>query len=301
MPMAPGPAPMALLQTRTGSRRHASAAFVAEGPAPSPSFAPSPQAVIPGSPSPGGFVVPGLVGGAGMVNGSFAMNGTNGTNGTFGAAGGAKSKYADLDWEAYLAKLRGGVGLRPNQAMLEAGGHCLDILIAVTPEGRTLQLTYKGPDTAGTMTVIPGQVLWCDPVVQACSNPALDTCALYRPKCSGTDMPFAGPTLPDYSKMPTASMPEGAGLAPGALSAVMPGALMMPGAQPMQVAPPDAQAVAVMAPPPAPAPPPALAPNQPPAGLTPVNFVVSEPPDVQAPARAQPDQSSSFEEDAMDT
>lgn len=34
-----------------------------------------------------------------------------------------------------------------------------------------------------------GQIMWCDPVIDACENPAMDTCAFYRPRCSGMDPP----------------------------------------------------------------------------------------------------------------
>jgi len=60
--------------------------------------------------------------------------------------------------------------------VLKGGGHCVEVTVMVTPSARSLALRYKGPDTSGKMTTVPGQVLFCDPVVAACEDPGPNTC-----------------------------------------------------------------------------------------------------------------------------
>lgn len=62
---------------------------------------------------------------------------------------------------------------------LGPGGHCVEVNIMVTPSARSLALKYSGPDTSGKMTTMPGQVLFCDPVVSACEDAGPNTCANY--------------------------------------------------------------------------------------------------------------------------
>lgn len=76
-----------------------------------------------------------------------------------------------------------GFGPRPGQLELGRGGHCLDVTVMVRPSARTLTLLYQGPDTSGAKTVIPGQVLFCDPVVEACAMPELEACHAYQAEC----------------------------------------------------------------------------------------------------------------------
>mmetsp|Transcript_52996 Transcript_52996/g.113722 ORF Transcript_52996/g.113722 Transcript_52996/m.113722 type:complete len:564 (+) Transcript_52996:148-1839(+) len=74
------------------------------------------------------------------------------------------------------------------QVELEAGGHCIDALVMALPTGRTLRLRYRGPDTGGVETVIPGQVLFCDPVIEACRTPEMQACTIYEPSCQGASI-----------------------------------------------------------------------------------------------------------------
>jgi len=60
---------------------------------------------------------------------------------------------------------------------LKSGGHCVEVNVMVTPSARSLALRYKGPDTSGKMTTVPGQVLFCDPAVSACEDAGPNTCA----------------------------------------------------------------------------------------------------------------------------
>ncbi|CAE7692123.1 unnamed protein product, partial [Symbiodinium necroappetens] len=48
---------------------------------------------------------------------------------------------------------------------------------------------YNGPDTGHLDTVIPGQVLFCDPVVPSCVQPELDSCKAFSPSCGGAPAP----------------------------------------------------------------------------------------------------------------
>merc|ERR1719433_1634665 len=67
----------------------------------------------------------------------------------------------------------------PNAGVVELkpGGHCVEVNIMVTPGARSLALKYSGPDTSGKMTTVPGQVLFCDPVVEACEDAGPNSCA----------------------------------------------------------------------------------------------------------------------------
>jgi len=77
-------------------------------------------------------------------------------------------------------------GLKPNQIELSAGGHCVEVSVAITPGAGTLQLEYRGPDTENIATVVPSKVIYCDPVIPSCSEPAMDSCAIYKPVCSSS-------------------------------------------------------------------------------------------------------------------
>jgi len=63
---------------------------------------------------------------------------------------------------------------------LKDGPHCVEVTVMVTPSARSLALRYEGPDTSGKMTTIPGQVLFCDPVLSACEDPGPNACANLR-------------------------------------------------------------------------------------------------------------------------
>lgn len=79
---------------------------------------------------------------------------------------------------------------------LDAGGHCIEAWVMVTPGARQLALEYSGSDTGGKMLDIPGQMVNCDPIIPACTVPARDVCALYRDKdVNGNPAPScAGPS-----------------------------------------------------------------------------------------------------------
>eukprot|EP00439_Symbiodinium_sp_Y106_P060148 s611_g8.t2 len=63
---------------------------------------------------------------------------------------------------------------KPGELHLTAGGHCVEVIVKADRDSRSIQLKYNGPDTGHLDTVIPGQVLFCDPVVPACVQPELD-------------------------------------------------------------------------------------------------------------------------------
>jgi len=67
---------------------------------------------------------------------------------------------------------------------LGSGGHCIEAMVMVTPSARNLRLMYTGPDTKGEESVIPGQMMNCDPVIPACTEPLRQACLNYRPQCS---------------------------------------------------------------------------------------------------------------------
>lgn len=127
------------------------------------------------------------------------------------------------------------MGSRPGELILRAGDHCIDATVMVTATGKRLQLKYVGPDTEDVEVVMPGQVLVCDPVIEACEKPELNACELYRPECipasadsalapSPANLPAASPAA---SPLPTPSF------APGPSPAVAPLATA-----PLGVAPP---------------------------------------------------------------
>eukprot|EP00929_Paragymnodinium_shiwhaense_P006872 TRINITY_DN110825_c0_g1_i1.p1 TRINITY_DN110825_c0_g1~~TRINITY_DN110825_c0_g1_i1.p1 ORF type:complete len:1225 (-),score=222.94 TRINITY_DN110825_c0_g1_i1:89-3763(-) len=77
------------------------------------------------------------------------------------------------------------LGDKPGELILsgeegDGSAHCLDITVMVTGAGRELALTYQGPDTEMSVVVIPGQVLFCDPVIEACDSPEMAVCDNFR-------------------------------------------------------------------------------------------------------------------------
>lgn len=79
---------------------------------------------------------------------------------------------------------------------LGAGGHCIEAMVMVTPSAQSLKLLYSGPDSQGEEVVIPGQVLHCDPVIAACTEPLRQSCINYRPQCGGSPGPSPGGPAP---------------------------------------------------------------------------------------------------------
>ncbi|CAJ1399034.1 unnamed protein product [Effrenium voratum] len=71
---------------------------------------------------------------------------------------------------------------QPGELFLSEGGHCVEVVVKADSNSRSLQLRYSGPDTDHVDTVVPGQVLFCDPVVPACTRPELQSCK--QPKCA---------------------------------------------------------------------------------------------------------------------
>mmetsp|Transcript_23067 Transcript_23067/g.52972 ORF Transcript_23067/g.52972 Transcript_23067/m.52972 type:complete len:774 (+) Transcript_23067:75-2396(+) len=71
-----------------------------------------------------------------------------------------------------------------NALKLQPGAHCVEVLIKVPSSARTISLRYHGPDTNGKKIIIPGTVVYCDPVIPACKNPELQACPRYTPKCA---------------------------------------------------------------------------------------------------------------------
>ncbi|CAL1159724.1 unnamed protein product [Cladocopium goreaui] len=65
---------------------------------------------------------------------------------------------------------------KPGEMLLSVGGHCVEVLVRADSNSRSIQLSYNGPDTGHVKTVVPGQVLFCDPVVPACVSPELSSC-----------------------------------------------------------------------------------------------------------------------------
>jgi len=78
---------------------------------------------------------------------------------------------------------------KPGELHLTAGGHCVEVIVKADRDSRSIQLKYNGPDTGHLDTVIPGQVLFCDPVVPACVQPELDSCKAFTPSCGGAPAP----------------------------------------------------------------------------------------------------------------
>merc|ERR1719324_1674263 len=64
----------------------------------------------------------------------------------------------------------------PPTVELQEGGHCVEVTVLVTPGGRTARLLYGGPDTNDYRIAVPSAVLFCDPVIQACTAPAVQAC-----------------------------------------------------------------------------------------------------------------------------
>lgn len=126
------------------------------------------------------------------------------------------------------AALLGG----PGEIWLPAGGHCIEAVVMATDAGKTVKLKYAGPDTEKVETIVPGQALFCDPVIPACSKPSLDACARFTPTCPG----------PMDVHFPVTAVVEQADLAqpmPGALpmEAPLPHAGVSPGPAPQVVIP----------------------------------------------------------------
>jgi len=115
----------------------------------------------------------------------------------------AKADAAKAEFEAKAAKATKG---KPATFDLSAGGHCIEIVVMATAAHGSVQLRYKGPDTDGIDTVMPGQVLFCDPVVAACQEPELDTCAVLKPDCS---KPEDSVHAKKKAKSPKAVIPAG--------------------------------------------------------------------------------------------
>eukprot|EP00438_Fugacium_kawagutii_P005895 Skav214430 [mRNA] locus=scaffold586:360478:361980:+ [translate_table: standard] len=80
---------------------------------------------------------------------------------------------------------------RPGEMLLAAGGHCVEVLVRADSNSRSIQLSYNGPDTGHVKTVVPGQVLFCDPVVPACVSPELNSCKASR--CGEAPAPAPAP------------------------------------------------------------------------------------------------------------
>jgi len=76
-----------------------------------------------------------------------------------------------------------------NSMDLQAGGHCIEAWVMVTPGGRNLKLKYSGPDTHKQELTVPGQLVHCDPVIPACVEPLRDSCLSFQPVCG----PSPGP------------------------------------------------------------------------------------------------------------
>jgi len=57
------------------------------------------------------------------------------------------------------------------------------VVVKADSNSRSMQLRYNGPDTGHVETVVPGQVLFCDPVIPACVEPELDSCKAFAPQC----------------------------------------------------------------------------------------------------------------------
>eukprot|EP00930_Biecheleria_cincta_P004639 TRINITY_DN105558_c0_g1_i1.p1 TRINITY_DN105558_c0_g1~~TRINITY_DN105558_c0_g1_i1.p1 ORF type:complete len:575 (-),score=109.28 TRINITY_DN105558_c0_g1_i1:310-2034(-) len=98
----------------------------------------------------------------------------------------------------------------PGRLTLKAGGHCVEIVVMAQPTNSpTMQLRYSGPDTDQTDTLVPGQVLFCDPVAPACKRPELDACRASRPNCEDEEeavqaAPVAAPgPAPLAAQLPT--------------------------------------------------------------------------------------------------
>mmetsp|Transcript_41201 Transcript_41201/g.74478 ORF Transcript_41201/g.74478 Transcript_41201/m.74478 type:complete len:770 (+) Transcript_41201:78-2387(+) len=71
-----------------------------------------------------------------------------------------------------------------NALRLQPGAHCVEVVVRVPSSARTISLRYHGPDTNGKKIIIPGSVVYCDPVIPACQNPELQACPRYTPKCA---------------------------------------------------------------------------------------------------------------------
>ncbi|CAJ1367523.1 unnamed protein product, partial [Effrenium voratum] len=80
---------------------------------------------------------------------------------------------------------------QPGELFLSEGGHCVEVVVKADSNSRSLQLRYSGPDTDHVDTVVPGQVLFCDPVVPACTRPELQSCK--QPKCAAEAAPGPAP------------------------------------------------------------------------------------------------------------
>jgi len=117
------------------------------------------------------------------------------------------------------ARARDTSPLGPDELELHTGGHCLEIEIEVPLSGRTIQLMYSGPDTHDELVVVPGLVLFCDPVVDACVQPEVDSCATFHNSCKGgwsagdkpgwSEEKIQGftPRLPDTPVLPRMAQP----------------------------------------------------------------------------------------------
>merc|ERR1712176_1365698 len=93
-----------------------------------------------------------------------------------------------------------------------------------TANGKTVKLKYQGPDTQDMETVVPGEALFCDPVIPACIKPELEICTRFNPPCPGpADVNFPNFAVSEDTKVAIpaegASPPDSAlplaGVSPG--------------------------------------------------------------------------------------
>jgi hypothetical protein len=71
-----------------------------------------------------------------------------------------------------------------NEMFLNQGGHCIEAIVQVTSGAETLALKYAGRDTNNAEVVVPGLLVHCDPIVQACTNKDWDQCSKYKKQCN---------------------------------------------------------------------------------------------------------------------
>jgi len=185
---APAQAPAAAASPEASASAPAASGMApgpfASVPSPAPAPAPAPSSAAPGPSASGDFggaPSPGAAGNSGPTQ--------DGWNGAGGGGGGGQGPFTPADnWRRLLS-----AGKQPNQIDLVAGPHCIQIMVGLSPTAGTIQLRYSGPDTEGVDSIVPGKVLYCDPVIPACARPALDACAVYKPDCSAAE---AGPPPP---------------------------------------------------------------------------------------------------------
>jgi len=83
-----------------------------------------------------------------------------------------------------------------NNMDLAPGAHCIEAMVMVPPGARDLKLMYSGPDTHMQETVIPGQMVHCDPVIPACSDPGRHVCSTFQKQCGPGPAPAPGAGSP---------------------------------------------------------------------------------------------------------